>query len=65
MRPAFVYFGLCALACSYRGVHGQDEGEDEEGGFEDLQTEFYLPYSETEDVDFSIVRPGGFGCYQW
>ena len=33
--------------------------------FEDLQTEFYLPYSETEDVDFSIQRPGGTGCYQW
>ena len=33
--------------------------------FEDLQTEFILPYSETEDVDFHIVRPGGFGCWQW
>jgi hypothetical protein len=32
---------------------------------QDLQTEFYLPYSVTEDVDFSISRPGGFGCYQW
>jgi hypothetical protein len=32
---------------------------------QDLQTEFYLPYSVTEDVDFSITRPGGFGCYQW
>ena len=40
---------------------GQMRSED----FEDLQTEFYLPYSETEDVDFSIVRPGGYGCYQW
>ena len=32
---------------------------------QDLQTEFFLPYSVTEDVDFSISRPGGFGCYQW
>ena len=32
---------------------------------QDLQTEFYLPYSVTEDVDFSISRPGGYGCYQW
>jgi hypothetical protein len=32
---------------------------------QDLQTEFYLPYSVTEDVDFSLSRPGGFGCYQW
>ena len=32
---------------------------------EDLQTEFYLPYSVTEDVDFSVQRPSGFGCYQW
>jgi len=31
----------------------------------DLQTEFYLPYSETEDVDFSLQRPVGYGCYQW
>ena len=33
--------------------------------FDDVQTEFFLPYSETEDVDFSIVRPGGMGCYMW
>ncbi len=32
---------------------------------QDIQTEFYLPYSETEDVDFSLNRPMGFGCYQW
>ena len=25
----------------------------------------YLPYSETEDVDFSIDRPNNIGCYQW
>jgi hypothetical protein len=31
----------------------------------DSQTEFLLPYSETEDVDFNIARPGGSGCYQW
>ena len=33
--------------------------------FEDIQTEFYLPYSVTEDVDFTLQRPAGFGCYQW
>eukprot|EP00096_Caligus_rogercresseyi_P015821 TRINITY_DN829_c0_g1_i4.p1 TRINITY_DN829_c0_g1~~TRINITY_DN829_c0_g1_i4.p1 ORF type:complete len:890 (-),score=177.71 TRINITY_DN829_c0_g1_i4:182-2851(-) len=27
------------------------------------QTEFFLPYSETEDVDFSISRNDG--CFQW
>ena len=25
----------------------------------------YLPYSETEDVDFTIARPNNIGCYQW
>ena len=39
--------------------------EEDFDDFEDLQTEFYLPYSETEDVDFNIQRPGGSGCYQW
>ncbi len=32
---------------------------------DDLQTEFILPYSETEDVDFTLVRHGAGGCYQW
>ena len=36
-----------------------------EDALEDVQTEFYLPYSTTEDVDFSLSKPGGFGCYQW
>lgn len=36
-----------------------------EDPLEDVQTEFYLPYSATEDVDFSLSKPGGFGCYQW
>jgi len=25
----------------------------------------FLPYSETEDVDFTIDRPNKIGCYQW
>ena len=25
----------------------------------------YLPYSESEDVDFTISRPSKVGCYQW
>ncbi len=32
---------------------------------DDAQTEFFLPVSETEDVDFHIARPEGFGCYLW
>ena len=27
--------------------------------------DYYLPYSNTEDVDFSVSRPEGFGCYKW
>ena len=27
--------------------------------------DYYLPYSNSEDVDFSISRPEGFGCYKW
>lgn len=42
-------------------VHASDDFDD----FEETQTEFYLPFSITEDVDFNIVRPGGSGCYQW
>ena len=38
---------------------------EEEDPLEDVQTEFYLPYSVTEDVDFSLSKPSGFGCYQW
>lgn len=49
--------GLLAVAA----LAAANDDED----FEDLQTEFFLPYSETEDVDFSIVRPGGSGCFQW
>jgi len=35
------------------------------GESDDSQTEFFLPYSETEDVDFSFSRPGGQGCWMW
>ena len=45
-------------------VHSQEESEIPEA-LQDLQTEFWLPYSVTEDVDFSITRPEGYGCYQW
>ena len=45
-------------------VHSQEESEVPEA-LQDLQTEFWLPYSVTEDVDFSITRPEGYGCYQW
>lgn len=33
--------------------------------FDDEQKEFYLPYSETEDVDFSLSQETNNGCYQW
>ena len=45
-------------------VHSQEESEIPEA-LQDLQTEFWLPYSVTEDVDFSLTRPEGYGCYQW
>ena len=44
------------FAAAASGGHQDDE---------DSQMEFLLPYSETEDVDFHIVRPAGSGCYQW
>ena len=49
---SFIFFLLCG------GIFADD-------ALEDVQTEFYLPYSVTEDVDFSLSKPGGFGCYQW
>lgn len=30
-----------------------------------FQTVYYLPYSKSEDVDFSLFRPEGFGCFKW
>lgn len=30
-----------------------------------FQKEYYLPYSKSEDVDFTIYRPEGFGCFKW
>ena len=32
---------------------------------EEIPDTIYLPYSETEDVDFTISRPSKIGCYQW
>ena len=32
---------------------------------EEVPDTIYLPYSETEDVDFTISRPSKIGCYQW
>ena len=50
-----------SLAVFLAGSVHADDDEFED----DVQTEFYLPYSETEDVDFSISRDAGYGCYQW
>ena len=32
---------------------------------EETPDTIYLPYSETEDVDFTLERPNNIGCYQW
>ena len=32
---------------------------------EETPDTIFLPYSETEDVDFTISRPSKIGCYQW
>ena len=55
-------WNLCLLVVVLAIVAKAEDGED---ALEDVQTEFYLPYSTTEDVDFSLNKPGGFGCYQW
>ena len=49
-------------------VHCEEQNEAGEAipeALQDLQTEFWLPYSVTEDCDFNIVRPESYGCYQW
>ena len=33
--------------------------------FSIFKTDYYLPYSNSEDVDFTIFRPEGFGCFKW
>lgn len=35
------------------------------GAEEEFQDTFYVPYSETEDVDFHVAKEGRGGCYQW
>ena len=30
-----------------------------------IQTDYYLPFSNSEDVDFRISRPEGHGCFKW
>ena len=57
MKPKWLVCLLVALA-----FEAKCEVPEE---LEDLQTEFYLPYSETEDVDYTFQRPVGYGCYQW
>ena len=64
MRPSVIALLTVVSLCA-RVAHCDGDDNDDSDGFEDLQTEFYLPHSETEEVDFSIVRPGGYGCYQW
>jgi len=34
-------------------------------GEQEVPETIFLPYSETEDVDFTIDRPSRVGCYQW
>ena len=60
-------FSLCIFSILVL-VHSEEEteiGEPTPEAIQDLQTEFWLPYSITEDVDFTITRPEGYGCYQW
>ena len=60
-------FLLCILSIIVL-AHGEEDtevGEPIPEAIQDLQTEFWLPYSETEDVDFTLSRPEGYGCYQW
>ena len=60
-------FSLCIFSILVL-VHSEEEieiGELTPEAIQDLQTEFWLPYSITEDVDFTITRPEGYGCYQW
>ena len=51
--------GLCILLMT-AGFSAEDKTPKEE-----TPDTIYLPYSETEDVDFSIERPNNVGCYQW
>jgi len=48
-----------SIVLLFGGIFAEDDS------LEDVQTEFFLPYSTTEDVDFSLSKPSGFGCYQW
>ena len=56
-----MYGKVLLLLFALSGSRCDDDFDDGD----DSQTEFYLPYSETEDVDFSLSRPSGVGCYQW
>ena len=51
--------GLCILLITASST-AQDKKP-----IEERPDTIYLPYSETEDVDFSIDRPNNIGCYQW
>ena len=56
---------LFSIAAAFLAVIAFASAEDDFENDDDVQTEFYLHYSETEDVDFSITRDAGYGCYQW
>ena len=63
MKTLSAIFCMCVFT-ALSSVSCDEESEVPEQ-LQDLQTEFWLPYSITEDVDFSITRPEGYGCYQW
>ena len=46
-------------------VVGACAGEQVEQVEQVVPETIFLPYSETEDVDFTIERPSKVGCYQW
>jgi hypothetical protein len=60
-----IFFGVLSLIVLVHCEEQNELGETIPEALQDLQTEFWLPYSVTEDVDFSILRPESYGCYQW
>jgi len=60
-----VFLGILSAVVLAYCEEENELGEAIPEALQDLQTEFWLPYSVTEDVDFTLVRPETFGCYQW
>ena len=64
----YTKLAFIGVICMVVFVHCEEQTEGNEEfpeALQDLQTEFWLPYSVTEDVDFTILRPEAYGCYLW